>query len=201
MAGMSVLRALFLLARAGLLGRTALALENLALRQQLAVLHRTTPRPELRRRDRLLWAWLSRLWVGWRAALVLVRPATVVRWHRQGFRLFWRWKSRAKPGRPPVDAEVRWLIRRMSAENPLGGAPRIRAELRLLGHAVAESTVARYMARGKGKPPSPPGVASCATTSAAWPPSTSSWCRRPPSACCTASSCCCTTAGAWCISA
>jgi transposase InsO family protein len=146
--------ALWLWVRCWLVGRTALAAENLALRQQLAVLHRSLPRPKLRPRDRLFWAWLSRLWRGWRSVLVIVRPETVVRWHRLGFRLFWRWKSRGRPGRPKVAAEVRGLIRRMSRENPLWGAPRIRADLRLLGHKVAKSTVARYMARGGDKPPS-----------------------------------------------
>ena len=135
-------------------GRAALALENLALRQQLAVLHRSAPRPKLRWRDRLFWVWLSRLWSGWREVLVLVQPETVVRWHRLGFRWFWRWKSRGRPGRPTMNREVRQLIRRMSRENPLWGAPRIRAELHLLGHDVAASTVAKYMTRRTDKPPS-----------------------------------------------
>jgi transposase InsO family protein len=151
---MSILRAVWILIRALLVERSALALENLALRQQLAVLKRATPRPRLRRRDRLFWVVLSRLWRGWRKALVLVQPQTVVRWHQLGFRLFWRWKSRARQGRPPIDAAVRALIRRISRENALWGAPRIRAELRLLGHEVAESTVAKYMVRRKDKPPS-----------------------------------------------
>ncbi len=129
-------------------------MENLALRQQLAVLKRAAPRPKLRWRDRLFWVALSRLWRGWRSALVLVQPETVVRWHRLGFRLFWRWKSSGRPGRPGIATEIRALIRRMSRDNPLWGAPRLRAELRLLGHEVAQSTVAKYMVRRKGKPPS-----------------------------------------------
>jgi hypothetical protein len=81
-----------------LLGRsTAVTLENIALRHQLIVLQRSISRPRLRRRDRILWVWLSRLWANRRASLVLVRPATVVEWHRQGFRLYWRWKSRPRP--------------------------------------------------------------------------------------------------------
>lgn len=137
-----------------LCSRSRLVAENLALRQQLIVLQRTSKRPKLRGRDRIFWVWLSRLWRGWASALLLVQPETVVRWHRQGFGLYWRWKSRAGPGRPRIDAELRQLIRRMAAENPTWGAPRILSELRLLGYATAESTVARYMVRPR-KPPSP----------------------------------------------
>jgi putative transposase len=151
---MNGLTALLLIVRALLASRVALATENLALRQQLAILHRAVPRPKLRWRDRLFWVWLSRLWAGWRAALVVVKPETVVRWHRQGFRYFWRWKSRGQPGRPAVSREVRSLIRRMSRENPLWGAPRIRAELLRLGYELAESTVARYMGKRPRQPPS-----------------------------------------------
>ena len=134
--------------------RAGLAAENLALRQQLVVLQRSVRRPRLRRRDRVFWVWLSRLWARWRSCLVIVKPETVIRWHRQGFKLVWRWKSRkTRPGRPRVEAEIRRLIRRMSRENPTWGAPRIQSELRLLGHTVAESTVARYMDRSS-KPPS-----------------------------------------------
>jgi hypothetical protein len=134
-------------------GRAALAAENLALRHQLAVLQRSVPRPKLRRRDRVFWVWLSRLWSPWRSALLIVQPDTVVRWHRQGFRLYWRWKSRKKRGRPEVDWAIRDLVRRMCRENPTWGAPRIQSELALLGHDVAESTVAKYIIR-QPKPPS-----------------------------------------------
>jgi transposase InsO family protein len=133
--------------------RAGWAAENLALRQQLIVLHRSIKRPKLRKRDRIFWSCLSRVWSGWRAALHIVQPDSVMRWHRQGFRLYWRWKSRKKQGRPLVDREIRDLIRRMSGENPTGGAPRILSELLLLGHNVAESTVAKYMIR-QPKPPS-----------------------------------------------
>jgi transposase InsO family protein len=136
-----------------LANRAALIAENLALRQQLAVVSRTAKRPRLRQRDRIFWVWLSRLWKGWRSALVVVQPDTVVRWHRQGFRLYWRWKSKNR-GRPKIDPVIRSLIRRMSRENPLWGAPRIQAELALLGHDVAESTVAKYMVRHRPTPPS-----------------------------------------------
>jgi hypothetical protein len=136
-----------------LANRSALIAENLSLRQQLAVLAHSSKRPRLRQRDRIFWVWLSRLWTGWRSALVIVQPDTVVRWHRRGFRLYWRWKSR-KTGRPKIDPEIRKLIRRMSMDNPLWGVPRIQAELRLLGHDVAESTVAKYTVRRRPGPPS-----------------------------------------------
>jgi transposase InsO family protein len=136
-----------------LAGRASLIAENLALRQQLAVVNHAAKRPRLRQRDRIFWVWLSKLWRGWRSALVVVQPDTVVRWHRRGFRLYWRWKSRHH-GRPKIDPEVRALIRRMSHENRLWGAPRIQAELALLGHDVAESTVAKYLVRHRPGPPS-----------------------------------------------
>ena len=150
---MGVLQAVWLFVRGFFAGRAAMAAENLALRHQLAVLHRSAKRPKLRTRDRIFWVWLSRLWSGWRSALALVQPETVVGWHRQGFKLYWRWKSRKKRGRPPVDREIRDLIRRMSRENPTWGAPRILSELLMLDHSVVESTVAKYMVRNP-KPPS-----------------------------------------------
>jgi putative transposase len=154
MTGMNAVLILWYWSRGLFLSRAALAAEDLALRQQLAVLRRSVRRPRLRPWDRVFWAWLSRWWAGWKDALLIVTPATVVGWHRQGFRLWWRWKSRGRPGRPLIDPVVRRLIRRMSRENPLWGAPRIRDELRLLGHDVAASTVARYMGR-RTRPPSP----------------------------------------------
>ena len=133
--------------------RSALIAENLALRQQLAVLSRSARRPRIRQRDRIFWVWISKLWRGWRSALIIVQPETFVRWHRRGFRLYWRWKSRNR-GRPKIEPEIRDLIRCMSHENRLWGAPRIQAELALPGHDVAESTVAKYMARRRPGPPS-----------------------------------------------
>jgi hypothetical protein len=88
--------------------RSHMLAEMLALRQQLAIYHRKQPRPKLCWRDRFFWVWLSRLWSGWRSALVIVKPETVIRWHRQGFKYYWRWKS-GKPGRPRIAAEVRCL--------------------------------------------------------------------------------------------
>jgi len=104
--------------------------------------------PKRRPRDRIFWVVLSRLWPNWRSALAIVQPETVIKWHGQGFKLYWRRKSRpGKPGRPPIEREIRDLIRRMSRENPTWGAPRIVSELALLGHDVAEETVAKYMVR------------------------------------------------------
>src|SRR6266403_3551307 len=109
---------------------------------------------EFGRLDRLLWAWLSNHWAGWREALHLVRPESVIRWHRQGFRAFWTWKSRrGRTGRPPVGSELAELVRTMALANLLWGAPRIHGELLKLGFDVSQRTVARLMPRRR-KPPS-----------------------------------------------
>jgi transposase InsO family protein len=135
--------------------RAALQLENLALRHQIGVLQRSSrKRPQLTLVDRLLWVWLSRIWSGWRPALTIVRPETVVAWHRKGFRLFWTWKVwHGQQGRPVISREVRDLIRKMCRENPSWGAPRIHGELLKLGIDIAESSVSKYMVRNR-KPPS-----------------------------------------------
>ncbi len=99
--------------------RNNIMLENLALRQQLAVQKRNIKRPRLRNRDRFFWILLSQIWTDWKSTLLIVKPETVVKWHRQGFKLFWRWKSKSKPGRPKVSKEIRDLIKRMSLENPI----------------------------------------------------------------------------------
>ncbi len=128
--------------------RSDLILEDLALRQQLAVLQARLPRHRMRAGDRLFWMVLRRLWPKWRQVLVLVKPETVLRWHRLGFRAFWRWRSRPRqPGRSKIDPKLHNLIRRMVRENPTWGAPRIHAELRLLGLEVAERTISRYLKR------------------------------------------------------
>jgi putative transposase len=151
---MFVLPSLLLLLRCLTVPRMVLAAENLALRQQLAVLNQSVKRPQLRKRDRFFWVVLSKLWKGWREVLIIVKPETVIKWHRQGFRLYWKWKSKVRhAGRPKIDKEIRELIRRMSCENPLWGVPRVQAELRLLGYDLAESTVAKYRVKSK-KPPS-----------------------------------------------
>jgi putative transposase len=131
--------------------RAKLELEVIALRHQLAVLHRQRPgRPQLFALDRLLWIWLYRVWPRCLNIMVLVKPATVVQWHRQGFRLYWSWRSRS--GRPSIDREVRDLIRQMNKANPLWGAPRIHGELLKLGIEVSEATVGKYMVRRIGTP-------------------------------------------------
>jgi hypothetical protein len=109
---MGIFKAALVFLRAMLLPEVHLAVENLALRQQLAVCRHSTRRPRMRPRDRVFWVWLSRLWPNWRSALAIVQPGTVIKWHRQGFKLYWRWKSRpGKPGRPPIDRDIRDLIR------------------------------------------------------------------------------------------
>lgn len=147
---------LFLIFRftfSGLRSHRALMLENLALRHQLDVLKRNTKTPRLRNRDRVLWVILFRLWPDWRGSLAIVQPKTVVAWHRRGWRLYWRWRSRGR-GRPKLSREVRELIRRISRENPLWGAPRIHGELLKLRYELSEATVAKYMLKGR-KPSSP----------------------------------------------
>ena len=142
-------------AAASLRFRRALVLENLALRHQLLVLQQSAKRPRLSKADRGLWVLLFRIFAKWRDSLVIVKPATVVGRHRNGFGLYWKWKS-GKPGRPKVDAEVRTLIRRMSRENPLWGAPRIHGELLKLDIDLSEPTIAKYMVHcGRPSPRSP----------------------------------------------
>ena len=128
-------------------GHRALALENVALRQQLAMYRRTRPRPAIRWSDRLFWVGLRRAWTDWRSALMIVRPATVVAWHRRGFAWYWTWRSGPISGRPRVNHELRRLIREMAGANPLWGAPRIHGELAKLGLSVSERTVSRLMPR------------------------------------------------------
>jgi putative transposase len=127
--------------------RAGTALEVLALRQQLAVLKRKRPRPSLNRLDRFFWTTLRRIWPRWSDVLVIVKPETVVGWHRAGFRLYWRWRSRPCGGRPKVSEEMRTLVRRMAIENADWGAPKIHGELLKLGFAISERTVARYLRR------------------------------------------------------
>jgi len=134
--------------------RRRLLLENLALRQQLAALQRRRPLPRFRVVDRLFWIALGRLWPGWKQALILVRPETVVRWHRAGFKGYWSWISRRKcrAGRKCVSRELRELIFRMVAENPTWGAPRIHGELMMLGFDISERTVLRWMRKAPRGP-------------------------------------------------
>jgi transposase InsO family protein len=135
--------------------RADLVAENLLLRQQLAVVSRPTQkRPRLRSHDRLFWILARLVRRDWRRHLVLVRPETVVGWHRRGWKLYWRWQSCAPFGRPRLSAEVRELIARMAAENPRWGSERIRGELLKLGIVISKASVQRYRRRGPARPPS-----------------------------------------------
>ena len=135
-------------------GHRAVALENVALRQQLSVLRRTVKRPHLRTSDRLFWVLLARAWQDWRTASIVVQPDTVVRWHRQWLRRRWTQRStRTRPGRPSITVAIRTLVDQMTEANPLWGAPRIHGELAKLGIAVSERTVSRLLRRRR-RPPS-----------------------------------------------
>ncbi len=134
--------------------RALLHLEILALRQQLAMVNqRPRKRVRFRWRERLFWIWLYRVWPGCLQTLAVFKPDTLIRWHRKGFRLYWTWRSRSLGGRPRISPEVRALIRRLSRENPLWGAPRVHGELQMLGIHVSQATVGKYMTRHR-KPPS-----------------------------------------------
>ena len=128
--------------------RAKLEAEILILRQQINVLRRRAPkRPHLNNTDRFLFVWLYHWFPSVLGAVAIVRPETIIRWHRAGFRAYWRWRSRNHVGRPKISAELRTLIGEMSRANPLWGAPHIHGELLKLGFEVAQSTVARYMCR------------------------------------------------------
>ena len=135
-------------------GHRSVALENLALRQQLAVFKRTVRHSQLRHRDRLFWMLLANAWQDWRTALIVVHPDTVERWHRQWLRRQWtRRSARGRSGRPSTTAIIRTLVMKIAAANPLWGAPRIHGELGKLGLAVSERTVSRLVRRPR-RPPS-----------------------------------------------
>src|SRR5262245_18115853 len=202
---MFIFSTIFVYLRSLIVPRIVLATEIAVLRQQLIVLNRTIKRPKLRRRDRLFCVSLSRLWKDWRELLVIVRPETVIKWHREGFRLYWRWKSKGQVGRPPINQEIQDLIRRMSRENPLWGLARIQSELRLLGFDVALRTIAKYRIKNS-KPPSAewtaqqiinrkPGKLFSPITQIKLQPSIFSLSRRSVSEICTASLFCCTSGG------
>ena len=149
---LTFLRQLFLIPTA-LKMRSELALENLALRQQLAVLNRPYRWAKLRKLDRVLWLLLSRFWERWKETLVIVKPETVLRWHRNRFASYWaRLSGQNGPGRPGKDREIRDLIRKMATSNPLWAAPRPHGELLKLGIDISEQTVSRWMPR-RTKPP------------------------------------------------
>jgi putative transposase len=173
----SVLHSLLMTLRTLPRSRAALHLEILALRHQLDVLQRTRPsRVRLAKTDRWLRVVLARLWTGWRTAPVIVKPETVIAWHRRGFRLWWTWKSGRRMGRPTVPTDIRTLIRTMAQANPRWGAPRIHGELLKLGIDVSETTVAKYMGAGASLPRRR-GARSCGITSARSSRPISSWSR------------------------
>lgn len=133
--------------------RWRLEAENLFLRHQLNIVLRRAPaRFRLRGSDRTLLIWMTKLWPSLLSATQVVQPETILRWHRASFKVFWRWKSRNRAGRPKIDRGLRDLIQRMSMENPLWGAPRIHGELLKLGFEVAQSTVSKYMVRVRNPP-------------------------------------------------
>ena len=123
-------------------------LENLALRQQLVVQQRSIKRPKIKNTDRIFWVWLSRIWNDWRASLIIVKPPTVISWHKKGFKLYWKRKSR-RAGRPNIDWELIKLIRKLQKENSTWTAQRIQGELVKLGLDVSDNTVAKYMRKSK----------------------------------------------------
>jgi putative transposase len=192
---LNLLRSLLLAGLAFVRTRRHLAVEILALRHQLGVLKRSVKRPRFSNVDRALWVLLSRRWAGWSDALVIVKPATVIKWHRAGFHRYWTWRSRPKGGRPAVDPEIRKLIKRMANAN-LWGAPRIHGELLELGIRISEATVSSTCRAG-GIPRRRRGEPSCRTTWTRACPWTSSPCRRCSFTCCTCSWCWPTTGGAF----
>jgi len=129
-----------------------LALEVLALRHQITVLKRQTHKPKLRPGDRFIWILLPRCWPDWESALMIFQPETVIGWHRAGFRMFWRWKSRPRGGRPRKDSALIELIRRMWAVHPTWGSPRLRDELAKLGLEAATATIRKYRPKSRRQP-------------------------------------------------
>ena len=129
-------------------GKHNIILENLALRQQLAVQQRSIKRPKIKNTDRIFWVWLSRIWNDWRSSLIIVKPPTVIGWHKKGFKLYWKRKSR-RVGRPNIDWELIKLIRKLQKENSTWTAQRIQGELVKLGLDVSDNTVAKYMRKSK----------------------------------------------------
>ena len=182
--------------------RMELQLEVAALRHQVEVLRRDQrSRVRLTRLDRALWVLLYRLWSRCLDAVVIVKPETVVRWHRLGFRAFWSWKSRPRgPGRPSVPSDIKNLIKRISRDNVLWGAPRIHGELLKLGIEISQAAVSKYMIH-RSKPPSPTGAPSCETIWNAWHRLTSSSCQPRRSGSCSCSLSCSISAAASCTSA
>jgi putative transposase len=151
----SILESVFGALLSAFRSRATLVVENLALRQQLAVLRRRRPRPTLRAIDRAFWVVLSRVWSRWADSVAIVKPETVIAWHRRGFARFWTWKSRPV-GRPALTPDLVALIERMASDNPLWTRRRIAYELAKLGHDISKDSVAKYMPKPSGRPRRPP---------------------------------------------
>jgi hypothetical protein len=161
---MTILSALVSILAFRVRSRTSLELELIALRHQVIVLRRQRPgRLRLLSADRLLWVWLYRIWPQVLNAMVLVKPATVVQWHRKGFQLYWQWRS-GRPGRAKMSPEIRDLIRRVGRANPLWGAPRVHGELLKLDIKISQATVGRYLPWRPQVPSPRLGAASCTIT-------------------------------------
>ena len=148
---LALIQAIFASLLSSLKSRRELTLENLALRQQVVMLKRSVKRARPNITDRLVWKVFCRFFTNWRDHVIAIHPDTVVRWHREGFRRYWAWKSR-RVGRPKLDTELRSLTRRMQCENVTWGAPRIHGELLKLGYDVCEATVSNYMRRHRSPP-------------------------------------------------
>jgi len=131
--------------------RTQLQLEIAYLRKQLEILTRTSPKPRLRHSDRFFFSVLTNILSSWKNTLLIIKPETVIKWHQQGFKLYWKWKSRPKSGRPKIPQEQIDLIKRIADENPLWGAPRVHGEILKLGFNISESTVLRYVPKKPGR--------------------------------------------------
>ena len=145
-----MLKSLLLLLRRSIKTRTQLILENIFLAKQLEIDQRTDPKLKIKKSDRLFFGLMMDLLSNWKERIFIVKPETVIKWHRSAFKFYWRWKSKSKGGRPKVTREVINLIKQIANENPSWGAPRIHGELKKLGFNLSESTVQRYMPK-KGK--------------------------------------------------
>ena len=148
-----ILRLIFFQLALSLKSRAELQIENLTLRHQLEILKRSAPkRTRFTNTDRLIFTWLFRLWPKAAQSIRIIHPKILIRWHREGFRIYWRWKSGRRGGRPKALNEVRILIRQIGTQNPLWGAPGIHGELLKLGFHVSQATVSRYMPRSPSSP-------------------------------------------------
>ena len=147
-----IVRTILIQLALGFRSRVTLQAENAVLHHQVEILRRRAPRRvHVTRTDRLFFKLILRLWPKAAGLIRIVHPKTLVRWHREGFRLYWRWRSRKRGGRPKIPKEIRVLVRQMSTENPLWGAPRIHGELLKLGFDISQATVSRHMCQWRSK--------------------------------------------------